>query len=155
MDVVVIGVGTIGSAIAYELAGDGAAVRMFDKGGTRNASWASAGILAPYTAPTAWPDFAALCGASLREYIESLRAHADINPHLEVGGNLRALFDEGGVPILRVRMTELKARGLRARYLDSAQARELEPALASGVVGASTMICGQRNFVSCGKADHI
>jgi len=142
MDVIVIGAGTIGSSIAYELAGRGAAVRVLDKGGAGNASWSSAGILAPYTTPIASPDLAAFCDASLREYpsfIERLHAHSDINPRLEIGGNVRALFDEEHVPMLRARMSELRARGLKARYMDGTQARELEPALASSVVGASTV----------------
>jgi glycine oxidase len=140
MDVIVIGAGTIGLAIAFELAGRGAAVRVFDKGGATNASWASAGILAPYTAPIASPDLAAFCDASHREYptfIEKLRAQTDIDPCLRLGGNIKVLFDEGNAPMLRARMSELTARGLTARYMDGAQARELEPALASGVVGGT------------------
>jgi len=140
MDVVIIGAGTIGLAIAYELAGRGAAVRVFDKGGPGSATWASAGILGPYTTPIASSELAALCDASMREYpsfIEGLRAHTEIDPGLELGGNLRVLFDEENASSFRARMSELSGRGLKARYLDGAAARELEPGLASGVVGAS------------------
>lgn len=142
MDVIIIGAGAIGSAIAYELAERGAAVRLLDKGGAPNATWASAGILAPYTTPIASPDLADFCDASLKEYpafIERLRAHTDIDPSLRLGGNISVLFDESGAPTLRARMSELTTRGLTARYMDGAQARELEPTLASGVVGGSTV----------------
>ena len=47
-DVIVIGGGVVGLATAYELAGQGVAVRVFDKGQFgREASWAGAGILPP------------------------------------------------------------------------------------------------------------
>lgn len=140
MDVVIIGAGTIGLAIAFELAGRGAAVRVFDKGGPGSATWASAGILGPYTTTVPSPDLAAFREASMREYpsfIERLRAHTEIDPGLKLGGNLTVLFDEENAPNARARMSELSERGLKARYMDGAGARELEPGLGSRVVGAT------------------
>src|SRR4051812_30661735 len=47
-DVVIVGGGVIGLSIAYELAGQGASVRIVEQGAVgREASWAGAGILPP------------------------------------------------------------------------------------------------------------
>src|SRR5687767_987442 len=49
MNVAVVGAGIIGCAIAHELASRGARVTVFERRGVaRGASWASAGVLAPW-----------------------------------------------------------------------------------------------------------
>ena len=46
-DVLVVGGGVIGLPAAWRLAREGASVRVIDASGTRGATWASAGMLAP------------------------------------------------------------------------------------------------------------
>src|ERR1700684_213397 len=66
-DVVVIGAGLIGLAIAFALAERGATVRLYDRGEPgRAASWAGAGMLAPYTERVANEALLEFCASSLR-----------------------------------------------------------------------------------------
>ena len=47
-DVLILGAGVVGLSLAYELAGQGATVRVLDRGAPgQEASWAGAGILPP------------------------------------------------------------------------------------------------------------
>ena len=48
-DVVVVGGGAVGLAVAWRCATSGASVRVFDSSGGRGATWAAAGLLAPVT----------------------------------------------------------------------------------------------------------
>ncbi|HEY4433241.1 MAG TPA: FAD-dependent oxidoreductase, partial [Candidatus Cybelea sp.] len=65
-DVIVAGAGLIGLAIAFELAQRGAMVRVYDRGEpARAASWAGAGLLAPFTEVLHEPAMLELCVASL------------------------------------------------------------------------------------------
>ena len=83
-DVIVAGAGLIGLAIAFELAERGAAVRVYDRAEpARAASWAGAGMLAPYTERIADEAMLALCarlarGVSARSSSASPAAAASI-----------------------------------------------------------------------------
>ena len=67
--IVVIGAGLIGLSIAFEVAKRGGAVRVIDAHEpAAAASWAGAGMLAPYTESLATPEFEALCVRSLAQY---------------------------------------------------------------------------------------
>src|SRR5918997_1073763 len=48
-DVVVVGGGAVGLAVAWRCVTAGAKVRVFDSSGGRGATWAAAGLLAPVT----------------------------------------------------------------------------------------------------------
>ncbi len=77
-DVVVIGAGLIGLAMASSWRERGATVRVYDRDEpARAASWAGAGMLAPYTETLRDEALLELCVASLRDYpafVERVRA---------------------------------------------------------------------------------
>jgi glycine oxidase len=138
--IVVIGAGLIGLAIAYELALRGAEVRVVDAGEpARAASWAGAGMLAPFTETIDAPAYEALCADSLARYpafVRGLFERAGVDAHLRLHGIIEAAFAPADAARLRERAVALAARGIRARFLDAAAARAAEPALGAGVAGA-------------------
>jgi glycine oxidase len=97
-DVVVIGAGLIGCGIAYELAKRGASVTVYDRAEpARAASWAGAGMLAPYSEEVVDPALLALCAASLRAYpafVEELRERTGVDAQLRHEGTLHVAFDD-------------------------------------------------------------
>jgi len=139
--IVVVGAGLIGLAVAYELAKRGAEVRVIEAhepGGA--ASWAGAGMLAPYTESEQEDDFERFCADSLAlfpSYVEELRAKSGVDPHLRLDGLMEVARDEEGIARLRARATSLAKRGVRARCLDFDEMRALEPALGASALGAS------------------
>ncbi len=140
--IVVLGAGLIGLGIAFELAARGERVRVFDAGEVgRGASWAGAGMLAPYAeALDDDPAFEALCVASLAAYpafVEALRACGGVDARLRLDGIVTASFDPKADARSRARVARLRERGVGARSLDAREARALEPALGPSVVGAS------------------
>ncbi|HTX60448.1 MAG TPA: FAD-dependent oxidoreductase, partial [Verrucomicrobiae bacterium] len=87
-DVAVVGAGLVGLAIAFELAERGATVRIYDRTEpARAASWAGAGMLAPYTEGIEAGPLGALGAASLRAYpdfVERVRAAGGVDPRLHL-----------------------------------------------------------------------
>jgi glycine oxidase len=139
--VVVIGAGLIGLGIAYELARRGATVRVLDnREPARAASWAGAGMLAPYTEAISNPAYAELCANSLDRYPEFVRGLQEVggvDSHLRLRGILEAAFDPAEAERLRSRTSASAARGGGARWLGHDEALRLEPALGPSVRGAS------------------
>jgi glycine oxidase len=138
-DVVVAGAGLIGLAIAFELAERGAAVRVYDREEpARAASWAGAGMLAPYTERIANEAMMALCLASLDEYprfVDRIAGRSGIDPHLKLDGVFYAAFGDLELAALRQHAFALRARGVPADLLDRAQALSSEPWLAASLSG--------------------
>ena len=138
-DVIVAGAGLIGLAIAFELAERGAAVRVYDRAEpARAASWAGAGMLAPYTERIADETMLALCLASLEEYprfVDRIAGRSGIDPHLKLDGVFYAAFGEPELDALRAQAKALHARGVAADLLDRAQALSSEPWLAASLSG--------------------
>jgi glycine oxidase len=140
-DVVIAGAGLIGLAVAFELALRGATVRVFDTGEPgRAASWAGAGMLAPYTEAVDDLPFLDLCASSLDAYpafVERIREAGGIDPKLYLDGIVHAAFDDAQFERLSSRVRELRADGIDCDLLDRAQTLALEPSLGANVVGAS------------------
>ena len=112
-DVAIIGAGLIGLGIAFDLAQRGATVRVFEREEPgRAASWAAAGMLAPYTERVDDEDLLRLCIDSLAMYPDFVRrvqeaSGTDVQLHLD--GVVNAAFDDE-------RMRELtRARAILAR----------------------------------------
>ncbi|HTA39780.1 MAG TPA: glycine oxidase ThiO [Candidatus Acidoferrales bacterium] len=144
-DVVVAGAGLIGLAVAFELAERGATVRVFDTGEPgRAASWAGAGMLAPYTEAVDDKPFLDLCAASLAAYpafVERVRSASGIDPKLFLDGIVNAAFDEAQLAHVAARVRDLSGAGVECELLDRTQTLALEPALGANVVGASIVRC--------------
>ena len=139
-DVAIAGAGLIGLSIAFELAGRGATVRLYDRNEpARAASWAGAGMLAPYTESARDETLLASCEASLRAYpsfAERVRDASGIDPHLHLNGIVHAAFGDAQHAELEWRAQRLRARSVGCDVLDRAQVLAVEPWLGSRVSGA-------------------
>jgi len=139
-DVVVVGAGLIGCGIAYELAKRGADVTVYDRAEpARAASWAGAGMLAPYSEEVVDPAMLALCTASLRAYpafVDELRERTGVDAHLRHEGTLHVAFDEASVRGLDAKCEALRRTGAAASVLDRDATLVREPMLGGGVRGS-------------------
>jgi glycine oxidase len=139
-DVVIVGAGLIGLAIAFELAERGAAVRVYDRGEpARAASWAGAGMLAPYAEEFDDESLLQLCEASLARYpafVDRVHAAGGVDPHLRLDGIVHAAFDIETARRLERRVAVLGSRGVGCELLDRARTLGAEPWLGTNVVSA-------------------
>jgi len=138
--VVIIGAGLIGLAIASELARRGAAVRVIDAHEPgRAASWAGAGMLAPYTETLASAEFAAFCVTSLALYpafVAGLAERTGVDARLALDGIVEIATGPGDEVRLRAHAASLAARGIAAQWLEREALVRLEPALGRAARGA-------------------
>jgi glycine oxidase len=138
-DVVVAGAGLIGLAIAFELAQRGATVRVYDCAEPgRAASWAGAGMLAPFTESTGDEELQRLCAASLAEYpafVERVRSASGIDPELHLDGIVHVAFDEASAAALAGQCREFGVRGIGSELLDRRQVLAAEPWLGAAARG--------------------
>ncbi len=138
-DVVVVGAGVIGLSIAFELAERGAAMRVVDRGEAAGAaSWAAAGMLAPYTERVRDGELVRLCAASLHEYPAFAARVAEasgIDPHLRLDGVVHAAFDSAQVDALRAHAHALATSGVASEVLDRGTLLAREPWLGASAVG--------------------
>ena len=140
-EVCVIGAGLIGLASARELALRGATVRIFDaRTPARAASWAGAGMLAPYSEAGSDSAMLELCIRSLQMYpafVDELREATGFDPHFRRDGTIELAEDAEHATRLREHAHALCLRGVDAAFKDEAQIRELEPALEGAPFGGS------------------
>ena len=132
-DVLIVGAGIMGSAIARELARAGCSVRVLEKSiPGAEASSVAAGILAPDVEHDEGPLHALGC-ASREAYAslaDVLREETGIDIGFVRSGVMKVATDESELARLS------SPRGASAETLDGARARELEPALSDIVRGA-------------------
>lgn len=138
-DVVIIGGGIIGCAIAYNLAKREVSTLVIDKAarvGTE-ASWAGAGILTSH-ASTHEP-YPTLCRASLALYPElaaELKTETEIDIEFIHSGTLSVIFNPDEAAGL-IGLAERRVnRGFSAEVLTAEEARRLEPVLSPAIEGA-------------------
>lgn len=140
MQVAVVGAGIIGCAIAHELVSRGASVTVFERRGiARGASWASAGVLAPWIEAHESGPLLDLCAESLAMYDAFVeRVREDGAPPFEYArpGTLEAAFTADQAAALQRTARALASKGVRAAWLDRDDARALEPAIGGSVAGA-------------------
>jgi glycine oxidase len=138
-DVIVIGAGIVGCAVAYELARRGASVEIIDDRPIgMGATQASAGVLAPYIEVRSDSQLLDLAVRSLNLYDEFVaRVSADSGAAFEYRrtGTLDVALDETDLSALDVTATFLAGRDVPARLVDAAAATSEEPHLGDGVVG--------------------
>jgi glycine oxidase len=139
-DVVVVGAGLIGCGVAYELAKRGASVTVYDRGEpARAASWAGAGMLAPYSEEIVDPALLALCAASLRAYpafVDELRERTGVDAHLRHEGTLHVAFDEASARGRAALCEAFRRNGGDAAVLDRDATLAREPMIGGAVRGA-------------------
>ncbi|MDR5758629.1 FAD-dependent oxidoreductase [Caballeronia sp. LZ035] len=142
-DVLVLGGGLVGSAVAYGLAREGARVTVLDEddGGLR-ASRGNFGLvwiqgkgygLSPYarwsrSSATRWPDFAA-----------ALRAETGVDVALRQPGGFHFCFDDAELAEREKRLSTLQAElgDYPYQMLDAAEVRARIPQIGPAVIGAS------------------
>ena len=142
-DVIVIGGGVIGLAVARRLAIDGLRVVLMERGLCgAEASWAGAGIIAPCN-PHRDDPLHDLQDRSVRQYADFCAAlHEDtgIDPEYDLCGELKLARTPDTLGILRsdakVGASLTLSDGSPAyRFLSPEQARELEPVIAADTLG--------------------
>ena len=139
-DVAIVGAGLIGCGIAYELAKRGATVTVYDRAEpARAASWAGAGMLAPYSEEVADPAMLALCDASLRAYpafVSELHERTGVDAQLRHEGTLHVAFDAATANARDAQCAAFRRNGADAAVLDRTAALAREPMLGGDIRGA-------------------
>lgn len=139
-DVIVIGAGIVGCAVAYELARRGAAVQIIDdRPAGMGATQASAGMLAPYTEATEGGPLLELTVRSLDLFdglIARVREASALPVTYRRTGTLETAWHEDGLRRFHASAAALSRMGVAAEILDAAGARAEEPHLAESVLGA-------------------
>ncbi|MEQ1870633.1 MAG: glycine oxidase ThiO [Vicinamibacterales bacterium] len=138
-DVVVVGAGIIGCAVAYELARRGASVGVIDdRGAGLGATQASAGMLAPFNeAPDGGPllEIAARGLDVFDDFVARLCLDAGLPLNYRRDGTLDVAFDDARLSRLDQTSALLSARGIGAERLDAREVHAYEPALSAAVAG--------------------
>ena len=134
MNIAVIGAGVIGYAVAFELSGRGAHVRIFDmRAPGQGATRASAGMLAPHI--EAHEDALRQLGtASLGMYDSFVARVSHASGHAveyRPTGTLEVSASSDGVSHLEARAARLGALGVAHRLLAGSEIQELEPQLSA------------------------
>jgi glycine oxidase len=138
-DVIVIGAGIVGCAIAHELACRGAAVQVVDgRGPGKGATQAAAGILAPHIEAGDSAVLLALAVRSLNLYDEFMARvtedSGDAVPYRRTG-TLQVATNDEGMRELRNAAARLDAQQVPFTLIDARAIRLEEPQLSDTVVG--------------------
>ncbi len=136
-DVVIVGAGLIGCAIAYTLACRGQRVLVLDSREVgREASWASAGLIGigpldgspeAHLAELSWPAYPTL--------VAQLREETGLDVGFDAGGRLYVWREEQEAAEAAAYADRLARQGYRANALSSAELARLHPALAPDLAG--------------------
>ena len=153
-NIIVIGAGVVGCAVACELARRGAAVRVLDdRSPGMGATQASAGMLAPFTeAKDRNPAFLDLAVRSLglyEEFVARIMATADITIGYQRTGTLEVATTADHMSALEQLSVRLKAHDVALHLLDARAARSEEPHLGADVAGA--LLIESHGFVNAGE----
>lgn len=137
-DLVVVGAGAIGLAIAWRAASRGLRVGVLERGAVgRGASWVAAGMLAPVTEArlTEVPllELGVASAALYPKFAAELQEQAGIDPGYQRYGTLVVAGDRDQAEALERELEVHRRLGLDVTRLRSSQARALEPALAPGI----------------------
>jgi glycine oxidase len=140
VQILVIGAGIIGVAIAEELAVRGAEVTVIDmRAPGKGASWASAGLLAPYTEAERDSPLLAMSVRSLSmfdTFIERVRTRSGRAIEYARPGTLEVALDANEAQQLKSDLLWLSGTGIDADWYEPADLRAIEPAVASEAFGA-------------------
>ena len=150
MRIVVIGAGVIGVAVAEAMARRGASVTVIDmRSPGRGASWASAGLLAPYTEAHEETPLLTMGVRSLGmfdAFIAGLRERTGLPIEYARTGTLEVALDDAEAERLRANMAwigrqavpqdSIGRQGVRHAWMDPAMLRDVEPAAARDAAGA-------------------
>ena len=146
-DVIVVGGGVIGCAVAYAIARERLSVVLLEgEDVASGVSGVAAGMLAPVSEAASPGPLLRLGLASLAlfpDLVAELRERSGIDPELERPGSLRVAASDGEARARRERDRALPSFDLE--WLDVAAARQIEPSLAPGIRGA--LFCPHESHV--------
>jgi glycine oxidase len=138
-DIVVIGAGIVGCAVAYELARRGASVQIVDdRPAGMGATQASAGVLAPYIEA---PDEGPLLDLTVRSldlfdrFIAQVTAASGEPVAYRRGGTLDVAREDETLRRFRKSAETLARKGIAAEIVDALGAQTEEPYLRAGILG--------------------
>src|SRR3954471_9822663 len=138
-DIIIVGAGIVGAAIAYELARRGASVEIVDERPIgMGATQASAGVLAPYIEAPADGPLLDLTVRSLGLYdafVERVTADSGVPVSYRRTGTLDIATDDAELRALRQTADALARRGVPALMLDGHAVRSEEPQLGARAIG--------------------
>ena len=140
-DVAIVGAGLVGLATAYELAKRGARVTVYDREEpARAASWAGAGMLAPFSEELPDAAMLAFCRDALANYpafVDELRERSGVDARFVRAGTMHVALADASLAALRARAATYAANGGDVELLDRAQALGREPLLSKQCAGAA------------------
>jgi glycine oxidase len=138
-DVIVVGAGLIGCGIAFELAKRGASVIVYDRAEpARAASWAGAGMLAPFSEEMPDDAMLALCRDSLERFpafVAELRERVGVDARFRREGTLHVALDDSRMAVLAAHAETYRANGGDVHLLDRSAVLARESMLAKDLVG--------------------
>jgi len=137
-DIIVVGAGIVGCAIAYELASRGVSVEIVDERPVgMGATQASAGVLAPYIEAREGSPLLDLTVRSLDlfdEFIQRVTEESGLTVSYRRSGTLDVAVNDTELHELRETAGMLDRRGVPALMLDAQAVRDEEPQLADGAI---------------------
>jgi glycine oxidase len=138
-DIVVIGGGIIGCAVAFELARRGASVRVVDdRPPGMGATQAAAGVLAPFIEARHNKPILGLAARSLELYdtfVSQVTSASGLRVAYHRSGTLDVALNLEAMNRLEVAARDLACRGVAAELLDARAVRDEEPHLVADAVG--------------------
>jgi glycine oxidase len=138
-DIIVVGAGIVGCAVAYELARRGASVDIVDERPVgMGATQASAGVLAPYIEAhegSALLDLTVRSLALFDAFVERVSADSGVRVSYRRTGTLDVAVNDAEMQALRATADVLQRRDVAALLLDAPAVRGEEPQLGDGAIG--------------------
>ena len=136
-DVVVVGGGVVGTAIAYFSARAGMSCTLLEKGVIGSgASNAASGVLSPSPGDGDYARFSRRSLELFHELSPKLKDEAGVDIELEECGELVLALDEGDVISLQGLRRQLAALGADARWVEADDLVRMEPSVNPAVMGA-------------------
>ena len=152
-DIVVVGAGIIGCAVAYELARRGASVQVVDdRPAGMGATQAAAGVLAPYIEARHEGPLIDLASRGLDLYdnfVDDVTAASGHKVEYHRSGTIDVALREEGLELLRAAAQDLARRGVSAALLDARAVRAEEPHLSADAAGG--LLIPSHGFVNAGE----
>ena len=138
-EVVVIGAGVVGCAVAYELSRRGASVQIVDERPVgMGATQASAGVLAPYIEARTEGPLLDLTTRSLDlfdDFVAGVASTSGLPIEYRRSGTLDVAMQDETMKRFGAVAAALAARGVEAELVNAPTARSLEPHLSAGILG--------------------